>query len=227
MPNYFLGILTGLILAGAILIGLPFLAQPALIGRLATTNRSGQSAATAANVSWHVPASQRFPLTVAVSDTQTNDPNQSTTDLTSLSVTLSAATLTPTRFADPTVELEPNHQETLNLTQPTIELMSLRGSGGLAELANADLAAGTYQSLELTISSLRGRQSSGHIIELPLTPQNSSLRIPLSQSWSPATPVQIVIDLDSLASLTQTATTYSFAPILRQIFINDEPLNNF
>ncbi|MEK7460587.1 MAG: DUF4382 domain-containing protein [Patescibacteria group bacterium] len=221
MKIYLFGLLTGLILAGLILVGLPFL-QPTLVGRLATSNEPSGSAATANNISQSVPASQRFPLTLAISDNGGQSSVEPATDLTSLSVTFSQTVIKPTSFTNPTLKIGQNHQEILNLTQPTIELFSLHGSGALTDLATTDLAAGTYQTLELTIGSLRGRTSGGQVVEIPVTTQNSHLKILLNQTWSPTTSIQVVIDFDSLASVSQTAQSYSFVPVIRQVFVNDE-----
>ena len=222
MLRFIFGVLIGLLLAGGIWLSLPLITTP-IVEHLSPQNVPTQAAATSLNVSQTAPTQERFLLSINLADSG-ETPSVVTSDLTSLSVTISRVEITPVSFRDPSLKVKTNHPEVVNLTQPTVELMSLKGSGALAELGTTSLAAGTYQKIRLTIDSLRGRKSSGQIIELPVTPANQQLDILLDQTWSPTTPIQIVIDLDTLSGLSQSGPTFTFKPVIRRLLVNDEPL---
>lgn len=223
MRNLLFGILIGLILGAGLLIGLPFVMIPTVISRLPNTQLPTEAAGVSQNSSQKVPAHLRFPITIALADSgglQT----AATTDLIGISPTISKVELVPTQLASTAVTLPAGQREVMNLKEPTIELMSLRGSGALAELGTAELAAGNYQSLVIAFRSLRGRKSDGSVVELPVDVTNQTVTIQLDQVWQPLTPIQLVLDIDTLASLSQSGTEYSFKPVLRRVLVNDQPL---
>lgn len=219
MRGLLFGLCLGLLLAAGIGIILPrWLDQP-LVTRFTPTPTAMEGAGTDANLSNTVPARQRFSLTLAVSDHSKEEVTTSA-GLTSLAVTFERAEIAPENFRFPTTI--PNDQwEVLNLTQPTVELMSLRGSGALAELGQTQLAAGRYGLLRLTIQSLRGRLANGHVIELPVAATNQTLLIPLHRDWPAGEDREIILDINTLAGLSTTGSTVAFELKLRGVLDND------
>jgi hypothetical protein len=81
MIRFLVGMIIGLLLAGALLIGLPFLGAPTVISRLPNTSEPTEAAGVDQNLSNSIPASLRFLLTVAIGDSGATDNVTPSTDL--------------------------------------------------------------------------------------------------------------------------------------------------
>lgn len=181
-----------------------------------------ESAGSATNFAADLDTREKIPLTLEVVD-QPDDTNATNpTDLVSLEVTLTKAEIT---LRDSTVSgaasADLPRTEILNLRQPTIDLLSLRGSQLPIQLGLTELAVGTYRDLRLTIGSIKGKTSTGATIDIPVNQDDAIITIPTQFSWNTAeTGVTLQINLDSFASLHQAETTYQFTPIVQGVLEN-------
>lgn len=114
--------------------------------------------------------------------------------------------------------------ESLNITQPTIELLSLRGGGAVAEIGGANVAAGQYDTIRLTLGAIRGVRPNGQRVEIPHA-GSQALLIGRPFAWQAAgAEHQIVVDLDTLNSVKGDEGSELFTPILRRVLDNDDEL---
>lgn len=229
MRRFWSGLILGLVVGGLALGGAliwPQIQNGTKIGSFRPTTSPTTGAATAENFAANVPAAQQVQLTLALSDDTGANQAVNPTDLTSIDITITQAEAI---LIKPTLTL-PGTQlprtEILNLSQPTIELFSLRGSGSIATLGTTGLAPGQYSGLRLTIGSAKGRRADGHIFDIRLPNNQAIVTIAHPFSWKNGDMIQLVVDLDSFASLSQQQTTYLFRPVIRHVLQNDTILQN-
>lgn len=185
-----------------------------------TTNIAGSTN----NYSARVAANQRFSLTVALADSGSGEVRATTTDLMSAETTIAKL---EARLVQPNTTSVPldDQWELLSLTQPTVELFSLRGSGAVAELGVTELVAGRYDALRLTFASVKGRRSNGQLIETIIDPSDRILELNQTYDWrNPNQDIQLVIDLDTPDSVREIQGTIQFKPSVRSIHQNDREL---
>ncbi len=224
LKSFWVGLLFGMIFGGLALAG-AFIwyqrQQGTTINSFRPTNSPTAAAGTATNFAANIPPSQQVHLTVALADNSTVT-GTNPTDLTSVAVTITRAeaVLTVPDLKLPTTILP--HDETLNINQPTIELFSLRGSGSVATIGATGLAPGQYSGIRLTIGGAKGRDASGRIFDIRLPNNSVTMTINRPFVWTNAQDVQLVVDLDSFASLSQAQNDYVLTPVVRQILQNDE-----
>lgn len=174
-----------------------------------------QAAGISQNYANLVPPAQQISVILGLTDSSASSPTPPITDYTSLEITFAKA--------EALLNVSNKNQwEVLNLTQPTVELFSLRGSGSVAELGTTKLAAGAYHTIRLTLLSIKARRPSGQIMDLPLTDTNRTFDINRNFVM-PSTDqeIQLVIDLDSLRSLVKENGEDRFQPALQAVIQND------
>ncbi len=181
-----------------------------------------QAAGTANNLANRVPQNAQITLTLGLSDNARPTTTVPPHDVTSVELTFTTAAIELERSTLSIIP-EENQLEILDLSQPTVELFSLRGSGTLAELGQTSLAPGIYRNLTLTIGSVSSRRSTGQITDLTL--KNDTLRIPGPFIWTDAADRQLILDLNTWQSFAETDTDkIIFEPHLDQLIENDRAI---
>lgn len=217
MKIFGIGLIIGVIIGGGglILWDRADLPLPSTSPTITTTDSAG----TAGNLSSSFDPSEQISLIVEIADLPRTDDTDNPTDLTSLEITLTKAEITLIRSsADGAERADLPRAEVLNLRQPTIDLLSLRGSGLGSQLGLTPLVAGTYRDLSLTIGSIKGRTTTGATIDIPITPGATTVTLDQEFDWTTAgTTHTVQIDLDSFDSLHQTETTYQLTPAISQV----------
>ncbi len=226
MRNILIGLLIGLILAAGITIYLPkfFVPNSSPASQLKPTNTITSGAGTDQNYAHSLSNNQIVSFSLGIADSALGT-TLTTSDLSSLQITLSKAEAHLVQTNDKLPLPLGGRWEILNLTRPSIELFALRGGGGMAEVGRTNLALGSYDNLKLTISGIKGRDSTGQIIDIPIDQADRVIEIKQSLLWNQiGQDIQLVLDLDSLSSITQSGTNYQFKPIIRRLIQNDQVL---
>lgn len=232
MQKLLLGLFTGIILAIITLVALFLVLRSSKEGLPVTnfrpTTTPTGAAGTERNFAAALPEASRLRLTTALADSRREATTVNPTDLTSVEITVgrAEAILTQPLPQGATSSTTPDsfpRTEILDITQPVIELFSLRGSGSLAEVGTTELAPGNYQRVRLVITSAKGRQPNGRVVDITLPGETVIIETTQPRTWAGSPKeLQLVFDLDTFASLEQRGGEYIFAPVVQQILENDQ-----
>ncbi|MBI4175558.1 hypothetical protein HY523_02980 [Candidatus Berkelbacteria bacterium] len=111
-----------------------------------------------------------------------------------------------------------DHWESLPLVQSSVDLFSLRGSGGAADLVDTRVVIGRYHTLRLTLERVQARHPDGSLTNVDLAPESQVLESTAPLVLEATTgPVTLTLDLDSRASLVSNPATdtLQFHPVIR------------
>lgn len=224
--------LTGLVLGSLLILlieGLLILRnnQSPQVTKFSPQTITTSAAGIGVNLATHVEPDERVRFTLAASDSGSTPLSVAPTELTSLEVTIAKAEVlleTPLATVELPTDWENNQWEVLNITQPTIELFGLRGSGAVTELGMTELAPGTYRTLRLTLQGIKARRANGQMIDVTVDPVDQVLELNREFIWNtPGSYVQLVLDIDGLRSLAIKPDTH-FVPIITRLLQDDQVL---
>ena len=219
MVRFGLGILLGIVLTllGFVLLSIrPQTQGRSVIDHFQPTTQSTGAAGLSSNYAQTVDAKYRFHLSLALAD-QAPSTASASTDLINLEITIAKLEV---HLTDPV-----DHWEILNVSQPTIELFSLHGSSAIADLGSTDLARGGYQAIRLTLSSIKGKRSTGQVVDVTFGEAGPQLELQRTFQWQTSgKDIQLVLDLDTNRSITQQGKDYFFSPKMRRLIQNDQEI---
>lgn len=224
MRNLVIGLCIGILATGTawFLVVRPSEPTSPTIERFPGTTPPTSAAGVNQNFANQLPAKDQIALSLLVSESGGNGQPILASDLISLELTFAKAEahlIEPASNMLP-ITTEPVHWEVLELTQPTIELFALRGSGALAELGITQLAPGRYDAVRLSLSGAKGRRANGQVVDLNLSDKNQTLTIERDFRWSE--PTQLILDFDIANAIVKNADGYQLTPKLRRLIQNDE-----
>lgn len=215
MHKILIGLIFGLVIGAGGLVIWSNSSRPLTI--TSPTPTATEAAGVNNNFSESVNAASKFSLSLEASDRGSNSLSINPTNLVSLEITFAKAEIT----LDSTSahgQVNPPRTEILNLTQPTIDLFALRGSGLTSQLGISELATGHYHNLKLTINTIKGWLNTGQTIDIPIDEGKKTITINQGFDWTESKIKKpLIIDFDTTAGLHQSSSGYDFAPILRGV----------
>lgn len=182
------------------------------------------AAGTSNNYAQFVAESQRMTLSLVILDSGLSKSSLAV-DLTSLELTFKEAEITLNSLGKDATTQGLNYREILELSSPTVDIFLLRGEGSLGELGKTELAAGQYASLKLTIDSIKGRRTNGQLMDIEIADGGETIEVNRVFDWGESgAEIQLALDFDSFAAISQDGTKYTFKPEVLRVIENDKEI---